>query len=149
MNLAIAAPSPVPFAMGGAESLFSSLHRHINASTPHHCELIKLPSPEHDFQSVVASYQAFSELDLSHFDVVITTKYPAWMVRHPRQTVYLQHRLRGLYDTYGLTGLPLAATTSAGVETLRTMMREMSADPAAHERLREFFDRLNELMERD
>lgn len=142
MDIAIAAPSPVPFAMGGAESLFLSLQRFINESTPHHCELIKLPSPEADFHSLVASYEAFSELDLSHFDLVITTKYPAWMVRHPRQTVYLQHRLRGLYDTYHLTGLPLTAAPSPGIETLRAKMHQLAMDSRAHARLPEFFDAL-------
>jgi glycosyltransferase involved in cell wall biosynthesis len=31
---------------------------------------------------------------------VISTKYPAWMVPHGHHVVYLQHKLRGLYDTY-------------------------------------------------
>ncbi len=149
MDIAIVAPSPVPFAVGGAESLFSTLHRYVNGSTPHHGELIKLPSPESDFPSLIASYESFSALDLSHFDVVITTKYPAWMVRHPAQTLYLQHKLRGLYDTYHLTGLPSVAAPSPGLKKLRTTMRGLSGDPTAHGRLPEFFARLRELMERD
>jgi glycosyltransferase involved in cell wall biosynthesis len=40
------------------------------------------------------------ELDLSHFDTVITTKYPAWMIRHPNKIVYMQHPSRGVYDLY-------------------------------------------------
>ena len=32
--------------------------------------------------------------------MVISTKYPAWAVKHRCHIVYLQHTLRGLYDTY-------------------------------------------------
>jgi glycosyltransferase involved in cell wall biosynthesis len=63
-------------------------------------ELIKLPSPEQDFWQIAASYERWSLLNLDHFDAVISTKYPAWMVQHPNHVVYLQHTLRGLYDTY-------------------------------------------------
>ena len=37
---------------------------------------------------------------------MVTSKYPAWMVAHPRHVVYMQHKLRGLYDTYHFIGLP-------------------------------------------
>lgn len=106
MSIALVAPSSVPFVIGGAENLWWSLLRHINENTPHRAELIKLPSPESDFRSLVESYATFARLDLSHFDQVISTKYPAWMIRHPNHVVYLQHRLRGLYDTYHFCGLP-------------------------------------------
>ncbi|MDH4396069.1 MAG: glycosyltransferase family 4 protein [Limnobacter sp.] len=70
-------------------------------------ELIKVPSPERNIVELLKSYQTFSTLDLNHFDAVISTKYPAWMVSHPRHILYMQHCLRGLYDTYHLTGLPI------------------------------------------
>ena len=63
---------------------------------------------EQRFADLVASYEAFARLDLGHFDVVISGKYPAWMVRHPRHLVYMLHRLRGLYDTYP-AGMPTQA----------------------------------------
>lgn len=106
-NIAIVGPSPVPFVMGGVENLLSGLQHHINQLTPHHCELLKLPSREHDFWSLLETYESFFRLDVSHFDMVITTKYPAWMVRHPNHVCYVQHRLRGLYDTYSFCGEPV------------------------------------------
>lgn len=106
MKVAIVAPSPVPFTIGGAEKLWWGLLDEFNRTPGVQAELIKLPSPEHDFASLMASYQAFSQLNLSHFNLVISTKYPAWMVQHPNHVCYLQHRLRGLYDTYHFTGLP-------------------------------------------
>ncbi|MBZ9540437.1 glycosyltransferase [Modicisalibacter tunisiensis] len=102
MKIALIAPSSVPFTVGGAEKLWWGLQHHVNQLTEHSMELIKLPSPERNFDELMDSYARFAALDVSHFDRVITTKYPAWMVEHPDHHVYLQHTLRGLYDTYPL-----------------------------------------------
>lgn len=99
MQIGIIAPSPVPFCIGGAEKFWWGLQRAFNDLTPHSAELIKLPSPENNFYTLVQSYQQFSQLNLNHFDLLVSSKYPAWMVKHPRHLCYLQHRLRGLYDT--------------------------------------------------
>ncbi len=72
MRIALVAPSPVPFVIGGAEKLWWGLQNAIHRLTPHLCELIKLPSPERNFWEILASYRRFAELDLSHFDRVIT-----------------------------------------------------------------------------
>ncbi len=100
MKIALVAPSPVPFTIGGAEKLVWGLLNYLNQETSHQAELIKLPSRELSFWDLVDSYRAFAQLDLSHFDLVVSAKYPAWMISHPRHVLYLQHRLRGLYDTY-------------------------------------------------
>ena len=100
MKIAIIAPSPVPFTTGGAELLLQEMQKSIHKYTPHQCELIKLPVKEDNFWNLIDSYDCFYRLDLSHFDLVISTKYPSWMVQHRNQTVYLIHHLRGLFDTY-------------------------------------------------
>ena len=100
MRIALVAPSSVPFTVGGAEKLWWGLQEHVNRHTDHPCELIKLPAAEGNLTDLVASYRRFAALDLAHFDRVISTKYPAWILSHPCHVVYLQHRLRGLYDTY-------------------------------------------------
>jgi glycosyltransferase involved in cell wall biosynthesis len=100
MDIAIVAPSPVPLAIGGAENLWWGLLEHLNRRTPHHADLVKLPTPERTFWEIVDSYRRWSELDVSGYDLVISGKYPAWMVSHPRHICYLLHPLRGLYDTY-------------------------------------------------
>src|SRR5262249_15262046 len=89
-----------------------ALLREINQGTPHQAELIKLPSPESTLFELVGSYRRFAELDLSSFDSVISLKYPAWMVEHDRHVLYLQHRLRGLYDSYP----PDSARPEAGLD---------------------------------
>jgi glycosyltransferase involved in cell wall biosynthesis len=129
MKIAIVAPSPVPFLIGGAENLFWGLLNAINQESTHQAELIKLPSREATFMELIDSYEAFSKIDLSYFDCVISTKYPAWMIHHDRHVCYMQHRLRGLYDTYALTGLPTQPkATSTTVKRLLTLMERTEGE---------------------
>lgn len=100
MRIAIVAPSPNPFVIGGAENLWWGMVEHLNQQTSHVADLIKLPVKETSLVDLVAGYEAFSRLDMSGFDLVISTKYPAWMISHPNHRVFLQHRCRGYYDWY-------------------------------------------------
>ncbi|MBP0595359.1 glycosyltransferase family 4 protein [Paraburkholderia sp. LEh10] len=100
MKIAIVAPSPVPFVIGGAENLWWGLVNALNAQPGVQADLLKVPSPERNMGELLSSYRHFSSLDLDHFDLVISTKYPAWAIRHRNHVVYLQHTLRGLYDCY-------------------------------------------------
>ena len=83
------------------------MQEYINKHTTNQCELIKIPTKENSFWSLIESYYNFYKLDLSHFDMVISTKYPAWMIQHQNHHIYLQHCLRGLYDTYHFSQKPL------------------------------------------
>ena len=107
MNIAIIGPSPIPFTMGGMEYLLRGLVNNISELSNHKVELIKLPTKEDNFWNIIDSYRQFYKLNLDHFDMVISTKYPAWMVKHNNHICYMAHRLRGLYDTYHFTKLPL------------------------------------------
>lgn len=100
MKIGIAAPCPQPFVIGGAEKLWWGLAQYINASTSHQADIIKLPVAEDDFWSLVDAYERFARLHLTGFDVVISGKYPAWMVQHPQHVVYMLHPARGLYEGY-------------------------------------------------
>lgn len=144
MKIAIVAPCPVPYMVGGAEKLWWGLATHFNERTEHQAEIIKLPSPEHDLASLIRSYEAFASLDLAGFDAVISGKYPAWMVRHPTHIIYMAHRLRGLYDTYyDAFDMPAELTAHRGVAALLAFMRRY---PGARSALPEFFARWNELV---
>lgn len=146
MRIAIVAPSPVPFSIGGAEALFWGLQSYINENTPHHCELIKLVTPESNLEQLIDSYARFSELNLDHFDCVISTKYPAWMVRHRNHVCYMLHPLRGLYDTYHFTGFSEKLDWShpdMREATLLTQRLEQIGDsnmPAVFQACREFIE---------
>ena len=106
MNIAVVGPSPVPFSIGGMENLQNGLMKSINEYTTHNCELIKIPSKESSFWDLINTYKSFYRLDLSHFDLVISIKYPAWMVQHRNHICYMAHRLRGFYDTYHFLNMP-------------------------------------------
>lgn len=142
MRVALVAPSGVPFVVGGAEKLWWGLTQHVNRHMPHEMELIKLPSPERNFWDIAESYERFSLLDLSHFDAVISTKYPAWMVAHPNHVVYLQHRLRGLYDTWPLR---MPTRPSRMPEGLRPLWRLLESGGQSRDLLPEIFGRVREL----
>jgi glycosyltransferase involved in cell wall biosynthesis len=143
MDVAIVAPCPIPYQIGGAENLWRGLQDHFNEHTPHQAEIIKLPSREQTFWELLDSYRRFSELDLTGFDVVVSSKYPAWMVAHPRHVVYLQHKLRGLYDTWHFSQMPDRHPTEvAPVLELRAFMAQRAGRRDA---LPELFGRLVEL----
>lgn len=126
MKIAIVAPSGVPYAVGGAEKLWWGLLDTFRHGTDHEVELIKIPSPERNFRELIASYKAFSCLDLNHFELVISTKYPAWMINHWNHYVYLQHKLRGLYDTYPKLMSLDAGDLPEGFQSLNVLL---SAEP--------------------
>lgn len=141
MKIAIVAPSGVPYAVGGAEKLWWGLLDTLRHDSTHEVELIKVRSPESNFAEIIASYWQFSGLDLSHFDLVISTKYPAWMVWHHNHYVYLQHTLRGLYDTYPDNMLQ---ENEHWPEPL-SLLRELLSRPPEHQHLGGLFDELENL----
>lgn len=146
MDIALVAPSPVPLAIGGAENLWWGLLEHLNRRTEHHADLIKLPTPERSFWEIVDSYRRWSQLDVSGYDVVISGKYPAWMVEHPRHVVYLLHPLRGLYDTYP-PGWPLRCELPH--PDLTSLVEFLERGGEDRVLLAECFDRLDALRARD
>src|SRR5258706_9039168 len=147
MKIAIVAPSPVPFNVGGAENLFWGLQRYFNEETPHQCELFKLPSTESNLWEIADSYERFFALELYYIDLLISTKYPAGMVSHPRHVCYMQHKLRGLYDTYHFSNQPDAFSwAGCSLAALKQLMEEITSIPCSQgSALADFFGALREL----
>src|ERR1035441_2949316 len=87
MDVAIVAPCPIPYTIGGAENLCRWLQDYINDHTEHQAETIKLPTREFGFWSLIDAYGRFAELDLSGFDAVVSMKFPAWMIQHRNHTL--------------------------------------------------------------
>lgn len=108
MKIAMVCPASAHGIVGGAERLWEGVVDAINRGGEHTASVLAVRAPEGSLSEVLSSYQTFDRLDLSEFDAVITGKYPAWMVRHPRQIVHMCHTLRGLYDTYP-SSLPMRA----------------------------------------
>ncbi|OBZ34280.1 glycosyltransferase family 4 protein [Methanohalophilus sp. DAL1] len=145
MKIAIVAPSPVPFNIGGAEKLWWGLQNYINEHTTHQCELFKIPTREHNFWDLIDSYYLFYKLDLSYFDVVISTKYPAWMVKHKNHTVYLQHHLRGLFDTYHFCNESMVVPQNLRVGLVKNILEIIDADDLSEDNTNNIFKILNQL----
>lgn len=138
MKIAIVAPSPVPFVVGGAEKLWWGMQDFINKQTSHNCELLKLPVREKTVYDLIHSYYSFYQMDLDYFDMVISTKYPAFMVQHPNHHLYLQHLLRGLYDAYP-ANLPLEFIPKDS-ETVRLISLISRPDIGISDIFEELFD---------
>ncbi len=141
MKIAIIAPSPVPFTIGGAENLMWGLCENINQLTNNQAELIKMPSKEHSFWDLIENYYNFYKLDLTHFDMVISSKYPSWMVQHPNSICYMMHTLRGLYDMYDQS-----QEVRRGWKAIDKILDYMQNNPNPSQ-LNTFFDNLFDLKE--
>jgi Glycosyltransferase len=145
MRIAIVAPSPVPFTIGGAEKLWWGLQNYINDYTAHQCELLKVPTLENNFWDLIDSYFQFYKLDLSYFDMVISTKYPAWMVKHQNHTVYLQHHLRGLFDTYHFCNEPVSVPQNLRVNLVNDILKIIDMGDPSEKNIKKIFEKLTQL----
>jgi glycosyltransferase involved in cell wall biosynthesis len=146
MDIALLAPSPVPLAIGGAENLWWGLLEHLNRYTGHAADLIKLPTPERNFWEIVDSYRGWAALDASGYDLVISGKYPSWMVAHERHVCYLLHPLRGLYDTYPQE---LPKRCELDHPEVRGLVELLDRPTTDRDQLAECFGRLDAVRRRD
>lgn len=144
MRIALVAPSPNPFVVGGAENLWWGMIDYLARETRHQADLVKLPVKESTLPDLVGAYEAFSRLDLSGYDAVISTKYPAWMVAHDNHTVYLQHRCRGFYDWYPGGG-PASDAYTGRHKGILELLEFIERSGERREALAEFFLRFRAL----
>jgi glycosyltransferase involved in cell wall biosynthesis len=96
-----------PFLWGGAEELARHLQNNLNLAG-HDAEILRIPfqwEPAARIPSQMLMARAF---ELSNVDHVIALKFPAYLIRHPRKTLWLLHQYRQAYDLYesGHTNLP-------------------------------------------
>lgn len=143
MKIALVTPLAVPLALGGAENLWWGLQNHFNTQTEHRCDIVSVLAPEGNFWDLIGSYETFSALDLSGYDLVISGKYPGWMINHPNHVCYMLHRLRGLYDTYSGAPLDISAQPTALRSVLEWLADDSMQAPA--EKIPTLFERLRDL----
>lgn len=84
---------------GGAERFYRGLRDALERQGAN-AEIVSVASDESNFDAVKRSYLKFYELNLGRFDGVISSKAPAYVVRHPRHVCYLQHTMRVFYDMF-------------------------------------------------
>jgi glycosyltransferase involved in cell wall biosynthesis len=101
MRIAVCSPQ-VPFSHGGAEVLAEQLVGELNARD-HEAALVTVPFKWYPGERVLTQAFLWRLLDLEEsdgrpIDLVIATKFPSYVVRHPRKVVWLVHQFRQAYE---------------------------------------------------
>jgi glycosyltransferase involved in cell wall biosynthesis len=101
MRIAVCSPQ-VPFSHGGAEVLAEQLVDELNARE-HDAALVTVPFKWYPGERVLTQAFLWRLLDLEEtdgraIDLVIATKFPSYVVRHPRKVVWLVHQFRQAYE---------------------------------------------------
>lgn len=84
---------------GGAERFYDALI-HAFRQAGHDAQEVPVVADESTFEHILQNYLTCYDLDLSAFDLVVSTKAPTWLVRHPRHVCYLVHTIRVFYDMF-------------------------------------------------
>jgi glycosyltransferase involved in cell wall biosynthesis len=104
MRIAVLRPQ-VPFARGGAEIFTDELVAELRARD-HDADLVSVPFKWYPGARVLIQAFLWRMLDLSEadgrtIDVVVATKFPSYIVRHPEKRVWLVHQFRQAYELDG------------------------------------------------
>ncbi|HEX7132885.1 MAG TPA: glycosyltransferase family 4 protein [Iamia sp.] len=136
MRIAVVAPRSEPPTVGGAERAWTGLVGALGEAG-HDASLVTFPVDESGFGPLTRGYRDAAQLDLSPFELVISSKYPAWIAPHPRHVLWMFHPLRGLYDTYHLFKAPL---DPGPVEPATRTLLDLVRGPARRDRITEVLD---------
>ena len=101
MRIAVLRPQ-VPFAHGGAEIFTDELVAELRARG-HEADLLSVPFKWYPGARVLTQAFLWRMLDLEEadgksVDVVVATKFPSYLVRHPNKRVWLVHQFRQAYE---------------------------------------------------
>src|SRR4030095_11041584 len=101
MRVAVCTPQ-VPFAHGGAEIFTDTLAAELRARG-HEADVVSVPFQWYPGARVLTQAFLWRMLDLEEadglpVDVVVATKFPSYVVRHPNKRVWLVHQFRQAYE---------------------------------------------------
>jgi glycosyltransferase involved in cell wall biosynthesis len=103
MRIAICT-TQVPFVSGGAEAMAASLHQELLARG-FESILVSVPFAWEPRLEIVESALAWRLLSLDGPagppDLVIATRFPSYLIRHPNKVIWLVHQFRQVYDLEG------------------------------------------------
>lgn len=128
---------------GGAERFYCALVASF-ASLGHEAEEVPVVIDEPDFERIQRNYLTCYDLDLRRFDMVVSTKAPTWLVRHPRHVCYLVHTIRVFYDMFD----QVFPNAWEGLIDQRDWIRKMDTLALGKPRCRGVFTIGNEVSER-
>lgn len=98
-RVAVVIPISTSGTIGGAERFYSGLVRALVAAG-YPTDVIAEPFDESSFESIQEGYARFEALDLTAYDLVISTKAPTYAVKHRNHVLYLVHTVRVFYDMF-------------------------------------------------
>jgi len=94
-----------PFIVGGAEILVSELRQNLELRG-FRADVANVPFKWYPVSELIRQALAWRLLDVTEsngtkIDLVIATKFPSYLVRHPRKVAWLFHQHREAYDLFG------------------------------------------------
>jgi glycosyltransferase involved in cell wall biosynthesis/GT2 family glycosyltransferase len=84
---------------GGAERFYTGLKVGFE-SLGCYAEFIEVAASEPNVDQIIGNYDLAGHTDLSHFDIVISSKVPTYAVVHPNHVVFLNHAVRIFDDMF-------------------------------------------------
>lgn len=117
----------MPFVRGGSEMLVESLTRELRGRGIE-TDVVQLPFKWYPSNAVLSHALAWRLLDLTEgqgraVDLVVATKFPSYLVRHPNKVLWLFHQFRQAYD---LEGGPYGGLAKSGEDRrVREAVRRM------------------------
>ena len=105
MKTVLVCAAQAPFITGGAEILVSELKANLERRG-FRADVAAVPFKWYPVSEIVRQALAWRLLDVTEsngtpVDLVIPTKFPTFLVRHPRKVAWLFHQHREAYDLYG------------------------------------------------
>jgi len=88
-----------PFLWGGAEELAANLRKHLILAG-HESEILRIPFQWEPSTKIPSQMLMARALELMNVDHVIALKFPAYLIQHPRKTLWLVHQYRQAYDLF-------------------------------------------------
>jgi glycosyltransferase involved in cell wall biosynthesis len=128
----------VPFAYGGAEMLVDSLRDELRARD-FEVDVAALPFHWPSRTELLKGSLAWRLVNLTEaagkrIDLVIATRFPSYLVKHPNKVVWLIHQLRQAYDLLGTDYSDFSAREprdAKALEMIRAMDRRTLAEARA------------------
>ena len=105
MKTVLVCAAQAPFVTGGAEILVSELRANLERRG-FRADVAAVPFKWYPVSELVRQALAWRLLDVTEssgirVDLVIPTKFPSFLVRHPRKVAWLFHQHREAYDLFG------------------------------------------------
>ena len=105
MKTVLLCAAQAPFIVGGAEILVSELKQNLERRG-FRVDVAAVPFKWYPVSEIVRQALAWRLLDVTEsngtaVDLVIPTKFPTYLVRHPRKVAWLFHQHREAYDLFG------------------------------------------------